>query len=92
MTLPVGIRLGPYEIADAIGAGGMGQVYRAVDTALGRHVAIKILPGAFVHDAERLARFEREGRTLASLNHPNIAPISARSGRASMAAVIPAAL
>jgi len=75
MTLPAGTRLGPYEIASPIGAGGMGEVYRAVDTTLGRQVAIKILPETFAHDAERLARFEREARTLAALNHPNIAQI-----------------
>ena len=75
MSLAPGTRLGPYEITGRIGAGGMGEVYRARDTKLGRDVAIKILPEALAHDTERLARFEREARTLASLNHPNIAQI-----------------
>jgi serine/threonine protein kinase len=70
-----GTRLGVYEIQSAIGAGGMGEVYRASDMALGRQVAIKILPEAFATDPERLARFEREAKTLAALNHPNIAQI-----------------
>jgi eukaryotic-like serine/threonine-protein kinase len=73
MPLGPGARLGPYEIVGAIGAGGMGEVYRATDTNLGRQVAVKILPDAFVHDPGRVARFEREAKTLASLNHPNIA-------------------
>ena len=75
MTLVPGARIGPYEIVAAIGAGGMGEVYRARDTRLGRDVAIKVLSGQFSSDAERLMRFEREARTLASLNHPNIAQI-----------------
>ncbi len=75
MTLPSGHRLGSYEIVGAIGAGGMGEVYRARDTKLGRDVAIKILPDSFAADADRLARFEREARTLASLNHPHIAHV-----------------
>jgi serine/threonine protein kinase len=75
MTLSPGTRLGPYEIVSAIGAGGMGEVYRAIDTSLGRDVAIKVLPDAFAQDPERVARFEREAKTLASLNHPNIAII-----------------
>src|SRR5205814_8000318 len=75
MPLSTGSRLGPYEIVSAIGAGGMGQVYRATDTTLGRQVAIKILPDAFAADPERLARFKREAKTLASLNHPHIAAI-----------------
>src|SRR5688572_7160512 len=75
MPLIPGNRLGAYEIVDLLGEGGMGQVYRAKDTQLGREVASKILPDALVGDAERLARFEREARTLASLNHPNIAQI-----------------
>ena len=73
MALTSGTRLGPYEIVSALGAGGMGEVYRARDTKLDRDVAIKILPESFAHDPERLARFEREAKTLASLNHPNIA-------------------
>jgi serine/threonine-protein kinase len=75
MALAPGTRLGPYEITVQIGAGGMGEVYRATDANLGRQVAIKVLPEAFAQDAERLARFEREAKTLASLNHPNIASI-----------------
>ena len=70
-----GTRLGVYRIETLIGAGGMGEVYRARDTKLERDVAIKALPEAFARDTERLARFEREARTLASLNHPNIAQI-----------------
>jgi TolB-like protein/Flp pilus assembly protein TadD len=68
----IGRRLGPYEITSAIGAGGMGEVYRARDTRLGRDVALKILPEAMASDPERLARFEREARTVAALNHPHI--------------------
>jgi Tol biopolymer transport system component len=75
VTLPLGTRLGPYEIAAPLGAGGMGEVYRARDTRLGREVAIKVLPAAFAQDPERLARFEREAKLLASLNHPNIGAI-----------------
>jgi serine/threonine protein kinase len=70
-----GRRLGVYELKERIGAGGMGEVYRARDTRLGRDVAIKILPRAFTEVPERLARFEREARVLAALNHPNIATI-----------------
>jgi eukaryotic-like serine/threonine-protein kinase len=75
--MPLGprARLGPYEIQSAIGAGGMGEVYRARDTRLDRDVAIKVLPEVFASDPERLARFEREAKTLAALNHPNIAQI-----------------
>jgi serine/threonine protein kinase/Tol biopolymer transport system component len=75
MTLSPGVRLGPYEIAGALGAGGMGEVFRARDTKLNREVAIKVLPAAFADDPERLARFTREAQTLASLNHPSIATI-----------------
>src|SRR5947209_7849701 len=75
MSLGPGARLGPYEIGAAIGAGGMGEVYRARDTRLDRDVAIKVLPEVFAADPERLARFEREAKTLAALNHPNIATI-----------------
>ena len=75
MSLTPGTRLGVYDIIAAIGEGGMGQVFRARDTKLDRDVAIKILPGAFAHDADRLARFTREAKTLASLNHPHIAAI-----------------
>jgi Tol biopolymer transport system component len=75
MALTPGTRLGSYEILDAIGAGGMGEVYRARDDRLGRDVAIKVLPSAFADDADRLRRFEREARALASLNHPNLGAI-----------------
>lgn len=73
MSLHPGARIGPYEVLSSLGAGGMGEVYRARDTKLGRDVALKILPDVFAADPERLARFEREARTLASLNHPHIA-------------------
>src|SRR5262245_22684729 len=75
MALAGGTRLGVYEVVAPIGAGGMGEVYRASDTNIGRVVAIKVLPEAFAQDPERIARFEREAKTLASLNHPNIAQI-----------------
>ena len=75
MSLTTGARLGPYEIFAPLGAGGMGEVYRARDPRLDPEVAIKILPEGFARDPERLARFEREARVLASLNHPNIAAI-----------------
>jgi eukaryotic-like serine/threonine-protein kinase len=75
VSLPQGARLGSYEIATPLGVGGMGEVYRATDSKLGRDVAIKVLPAAFAADAERLARFEREAKLLASLNHPNIAHV-----------------
>src|ERR1700693_4367517 len=75
MAILPGRRLGPYEILSSIGAGGMGEVYQAHDTKLGRDVAIKVLPEAFAHNADRLSRFQREAKMLASLNHPNIATI-----------------
>src|SRR5262249_18322786 len=71
----VGRRLGVYQVTAVLGAGGMGEVYRARDTKLGREVAIKILPRPFTRDAERLARFDREARVLAALNHPHIGAI-----------------
>ena len=71
----IGTRLAHYEITAHLGTGGMGEVYQATDTKLGRNVAIKLLPEAFARDAERVARFEREARVLASLNHPHIAAI-----------------
>src|SRR6476646_12005230 len=75
MALEPGTRLGTYEISAALGAGGMGEVYRARDTRLNRDVALKILPDAFASDPDRLARFQREAQVLASLNHSNIAHI-----------------
>jgi len=75
MSFDAGARIGPYEIVAKLGEGGMGEVWRARDTKLGRDVAIKVLPPAFTQDGDRLARFEREARVLASLNHPNIAAI-----------------
>ena len=75
MPLTAGTTLGPYEITALIGKGSMGEVYRARDTKLERDVAIKVLPEEFASDHERLARFEREAKLLASLNHPNIASI-----------------
>ena len=75
MPLPTGTRLGSYEILGALGAGGMGEVYRASDRKLKREVAIKVLPEAFARDEERMKRFEREAQVLASLNHPNVAAI-----------------
>jgi Tol biopolymer transport system component len=75
MPLPTGTRIGAYEIVDTIGAGGMGEVYRGRDARLGRDVAIKVLPAAFARDPDRLARFEREARTLGALNHPNVAHV-----------------
>ena len=68
-------RLGPYEVVDLLGAGGMGEVYRATDTNLKRQVAIKVLPASVAADSDRLARFQREAEVLAALNHPNIAHI-----------------
>src|SRR5690349_2061290 len=82
MSLSVGDRLGPYEILAPIGAGGMGEVYRARDTKLKRDVALKVLPEAFARDPDRMARFEREAQVLASLNHPNIAHIYGVEDRA----------
>jgi hypothetical protein len=75
MSLAASTRIGPYEVISMVGAGGMGEVYRARDTSLKRDVALKILPEAFASDSERLARFQREAELLASLNHPNIAAI-----------------
>lgn len=75
MSLTPGTRLGPYEILAPLGAGGMGEVYRARDTQLSRDVALKVLPAAFLVDSERMARFQREAQVLASLDHPNIGHI-----------------
>jgi len=75
MSLQAGTKLGPYEIISPLGAGGMGEVYRARDTRLGRDVALKVLPDSFAHDADRLRRFEQEARAVAALNHPNLLAI-----------------
>src|SRR5271166_5008558 len=82
MHLSVGDRLSAYEILAPIGAGGMGEVYRAKDTRLKREVALKVLPDSFANDPERMARFQREAEVLASLNHPNIAHIYGVEDRA----------
>ncbi len=86
MLLAPGHRLGSYEIVGTLGAGGMGEVYRARDTSLNREVAIKVLPAVFAADPDRLTRLAREARTLAALNHPNIAHVhgldDTSSGRA----------
>ena len=73
MPVAVGVRLGVYEVVSHIGSGGMGEVYRARDTKLGRDVALKILPDSVAHDPERVARFKREAQVLAALNHTHIA-------------------
>ena len=88
MTLSPGTRLGPYEVSAAIGAGGMGEVYRATDTNLKRQVALKVLPDALAADAERLARFQREAEVLASLNHPNIAVLYGLEKSAGITALV----
>src|SRR5262245_60832570 len=75
IPIMTGSRLAHYEITGHLGSGGMGDVYQATDSKLGRDVAIKVLPEAFTRDADRAARFEREARVLASLNHPHIAAI-----------------
>src|SRR6201986_3082720 len=75
MAIPAGTKLGPYEIQSQIGAGGMGEVYRARDWRLGRGGGIKVLPESFAKDAERLRRFEQESQAVAALNHPNILAI-----------------
>src|ERR1700739_2828075 len=82
MPLSAGARFGPYEILALIGAGGMGEVYRAKDTRLKREVALKMLPEAFANNPERMARFQREAELLASINHPNIAHVYGLEERA----------
>src|SRR6266511_4692959 len=75
MPLSAGTRLGPYEVVSPLGAGGMGEVYRVVDTRLGRQAAVKVLPRSLLEHRERIARFEREARAASALNHPNIVTI-----------------
>src|SRR5688572_1044798 len=88
MPLLAGARLGPYQIVGLLGAGGMGEVYRARDAKLGRDVAIKVLPASFAADPDRRARFEREARLLASLNHPNIGAIYGVEDTADLTALV----
>ena len=88
MALTPGTRLGVYDITAPIGEGGMGQVYRAMDTKLKRQVAIKILPPSLAADADRLARFQREAEMLASLNHPHIAAIYGLEESADVTALV----
>jgi serine/threonine protein kinase len=88
VTLATGTRLGPYEIVGPLGAGGMGEVYRARDTKLHREVAIKVLPRLFSSDPDRLARFEREARILAAFNHPNIATVYGLEEQGSVTAIV----
>src|SRR4051812_2258862 len=88
MPLTPGARLGPYEIVATLGAGGMGEVYRAHDTRLKRDVAIKVLPDACAHHPDRLARFQREAEMLAALNHPHIASIYRLEERADVCALV----
>ncbi len=88
MLLTQGTKLGAYEVLSPLGAGGMGEVYRARDTKLGRDVALKVLPAAMAHDPERMARFQREAQVLASLNHPNIAAIYGMEDSADLRALV----
>ena len=89
MPLAPGTRFGPYEILSPLGAAGMGEVYKGRDTKLDRQVAIKVLPPGMADDRDRLARFEREAKVLASLNHPNIAQIYGLEGNALIMDLIP---
>jgi serine/threonine protein kinase len=84
----IGQTIGPYHIVDKLGEGGMGEVYRARDTKLDREVALKILPESFASDPDRLMRFEREAKTLASLNHPHIAQIHGFEQTAAISALV----
>jgi serine/threonine protein kinase len=88
MALTAGTRLGPYEIIGVLGAGGMGEVYRANDTNLKRSVAIKVLPESVATDRDRLLRFQREAEVLASLNHPNIAHVYGLERSGSVTALV----
>ena len=88
MALSDGTRVGPYDILAPLGAGGMGEVYRATDTRLRRQVAVKILPAALAADPDRLARFQREAEVLASLNHPHIAAIYGLEDAAGVKALV----
>ena len=88
MSVSAGARLGVYEIIAPLGRGGMGEVYRATDTRLKRHVAIKVLAPEFAADHHRLARFQREAEVLASLNHPNIAAIHGLEEHAGTTALV----
>src|ERR1700678_70598 len=88
MPLSAGTKLGPFEILAPIGAGGMGEVYRARDTKLRREVALKVLPEAFARDPDRMARFQREAEVLASLNHPNIAHMYGVEGEGTARALV----
>src|SRR5262245_41986764 len=88
MPLSAGRRIGSYEILSPLGAGGMGEVYRARDQRLNRDVALKVLPDLFAADADRLARFRREAQVLASLNHPNIAIIHGLEETSAISALV----
>src|SRR5262249_15092073 len=88
MPITSGSRLGPYEILSSIGAGGMGEVYKARDTRLNRNVALKVLPDLFANDPDRMTRFTREAQTLASLNHTNIAQIHGLEESAGVRALV----
>lgn len=88
MAIPAGSRIGAYAIAEVIGKGGMGEVYRATDTTLDREVAVKVLPASFAADADRIARFEQGAKLLASLNHPNIAQVFGLEKSAATTAIV----